>query len=101
MLAFITTEEYKELIEAKKERDMFLDTSIAWENDCIKAQTELEELLLMITKGEVKPRLGNDKFQCFDIELETHIADYINTHYVKDGRLQFGKVKENDDETAS
>jgi phage pi2 protein 07 len=94
-VAFITTEEYKELIEAqcdgKNYADAFHEVSIELKDTRMK----LDGLLLFITKGEKTSEWKNGEFEGYDLESKDEIAKYINKHFMKNGRLT---VKENDND---
>jgi hypothetical protein len=95
MFAMITTEEYKELIQAQKDaefyRKCYTDTNIR-----LKAITnEFNDLLLMVTNGKKKVEWTDNLFNYFDLASGRAIAEYINEKYNEGGMLI---LKENDND---
>lgn len=92
MFAVITTEEYKELLEAKKDNENFLEDLYELAKRVLKAEESLTEVLQLLTKGGRKPEIG-EQYESWDILTQSEIAKYINEHYLADGKLQFEKVE--------
>jgi hypothetical protein len=86
-VTMITNDEYKELILAQQrveECEVALH-QIAEELDLEKRW--LSSLLLVITKGVKKSQWQDGKFEGFDLADNKEIAEYINAHFVRDGKL--------------
>lgn len=91
MLAMITTEEYKELINAQQEGEVFMMQLAEATTELRTYKANLEGLLEFITKGE-NPKYDGE-YKDYQLEYVSEIADYINKNFVKDGKLN---VKGND-----
>lgn len=96
MFAIITTEEYRELLEAKAELEEIHADLNRMIDDAIKAREEQRELILVLTKGGKSPEVG-DEYKNWDIESTENIADFINKNYLLKSRLQFEKTEVEDD----
>jgi hypothetical protein len=92
MFAVITTDEYKELISAKEEGEQYMMAYTDAVQELKAVRESLDNLLLLITKGEKKSRWQDGNFEDYDLESKDEIAEYINKNFMKDGRLT---VKEN------
>lgn len=95
MYAVITTEEYKELIEAEQMSKEFREDFIQCADELKDVRGQLDKLLLCITNGEKVSRWQDGKFEGFDLADKEEIAKYINTHFVYNGRLT---IKENNND---
>lgn len=91
MFAMITTDEYKELINAQQEGEVFMMQLAEATTELRTYKANLEGLLEFITKGE-NPKYDGE-YKDYQLEYVSEIADYINKHFVKDGKLN---VKGND-----
>lgn len=98
MFAIITTEEYKELLLAKADAETCPAELSVTREELKGARAELAELLLMLVKNEASPQWDSRKYEWYDLERSENIVEYINRHYVKNGILQFNKIKENTNE---
>ena len=93
MFAMITTEEYKELIQAQKDAGLYRECFKRAEQELKSRNNELNELLLLVTKGQKKSEWSSGYFNNYDLaDLQT-IAEYINEKYLENGMLI---LKEND-----
>lgn len=95
MYAIITTEEYKKLLSAEQEGEVYM-------MEYTKAVTELKDvkeqffnLLLCITKGAKASQWQDGKFEGFDLADKDAIAGYINRNFMENGRLT---IKENNND---
>jgi hypothetical protein len=93
MYAVITTEEYKELLEAEQMSKEFRKDFLDAVAELKEAREQLDNLLLFITKGAKKSQWMDGDFEGYDLADKDELAKYINKHFMKDGRLT---VKEND-----
>lgn len=93
MFAMITTDEYKELINAQQEGEVFMMQLAEATTELRTYKANLEGLLEFITKGE-NPKYDGE-YKDYQLEYVSEIADYINKHFVKDGKLN---VKGNDND---
>jgi hypothetical protein len=93
MFAMITTEEYKELLEAQQNYDERVVELHQIAEELEKQKWWFADFLFFITKGEKKSKWQDGKFEGFDLADKEEIAEYINTHFMDDGRLM---IKEND-----
>lgn len=91
MFAMITTDEYKELINAQQEGEVFMMQLAEATTELRTYKANLEGLLEFITKGE-NPKYDGE-YKDYQLEYVSEIADYINKHFVKDGKLN---IKGND-----
>ena len=91
--AVISTEEYKELLEAQKDMEIYKECYRRAEQELKIRNAELNELLLLLTKGQKKSEWSNGLFNNFDLADGNIIAEYINEKYLENGML---KLKEND-----
>ena len=94
MLAMITTEEYKELINAQQEGEVFMMQLAEATTELRTYKANLEGLLEFITKGE-NPKYDGE-YKDYQLEYVSEIADYINKHFVKDGKLNVKGNTDND-----
>lgn len=92
MFAMITTEEYKELVLAKETTEKLADELRYADAKLREAQSNLKEILLMLTGGHTVPKYG-DVFESFDIIDDAEIAKYISAYYMDKGILKFTKNK--------
>lgn len=92
MLAMITTEEYKELVLAKDERDKLVEELAYADQKLLAAQDDLKELLLMLTDGHTVSKFG-EAFESYDIVSDSVIAKFISENYMTKGLLKFTKNK--------
>jgi hypothetical protein len=95
MFAMITTDEYKELLSAKEEGEQYMMAYTDAVQELKAVRESLDNLLLLITKGEKKSQWEDGKFESFDLAEKNDIAKYINENFMKDGRLT---VKENNND---
>lgn len=93
MFAMITTDEYKELINAQQEGEVFMMQLAEATTELRTYKANLEGLLNFITKGE-NPKYDGE-YKDYQLEYSSEITDYINKNFVKDGRLN---VKGNDND---
>lgn len=94
MFAMITTEEYKGLIEAGKEAEIYKKVYQENKAELQEIKTEINSLLLMLTNNEREASCGNKEFQLFEIADCDAIASYINENFVEDGKLKLKEIKE-------
>lgn len=95
MYAVITTEEYKELIEAQQDVKNYGDAFHECSVELSETRKKLDALLLFITKGETISKWEDKKFESFDLARDFELAEYINKHFMKNGRLA---IKENNND---
>lgn len=93
MFAMITTDEYKELLEAQYDGKNYADAFHEVSIELKEVRLQLDGLLLFITKGAKKSQWMDGDFEGYDLADKDELAKYINKHFMKDGRLT---VKEND-----
>lgn len=93
-MAIIPTEEYKELLQAQKDAIFYRKCYIDEKLKQTKTSAELNELLLLITKGQKKSQWTDGNFNSFDLADGQTIAEYINEKYLENGTLI---LKENDE----
>ena len=91
MFAMITTDEYKKLINAQQEGEVFMMQLAEATTELRTYKANLEGLLEFITKGE-NPKCDGE-YKDYQLEYVSEIANYINKNFVKDGKLN---VKGND-----
>lgn len=91
MYAIITTEEYKNLINAQQEGEVFMMQLAEATTELRTYKANLEGLLNCITTG-LEPR-WDEEYKSYDLVDNTKLADYINEHFVTDGKLN---IKGND-----
>ena len=94
MYAVITTEEYKELIQAQGELAKMQDALLYESRKREKAEKSLKELLMMLTKGNTSTEYGDGAYKWYEIEERERIVEYLNENYVSEKNLQFEKVTE-------
>ena len=93
----ITTEEYKELVLAQQELvEVTCDLKFEYKKR-LTAEENLKELLLILTGNKIKIEWADGKIKGYEIK-DSETADFLNENYIKDGILQFEKVKENNNE---
>lgn len=92
MYAVITTEEYRELLEAEQMSKEFRKDFIDAVAEMKAVREQLDNLLLCITKGAKASQWQDGKFEGFDLADKDAIAGYINRNFMEYGRLT---VKEN------
>ena len=97
MLTMITTEEYRELVLGEEERNRLLEELRYTEEKLQETQKALDDLLLMLTKGETIPEYP-DGFKSFNIELDNTIAKYINEHFVTERKLNISNTEVTENE---
>ena len=95
MFAVITTDEYKELLSAKQEGEVYMMEFTNAVNELKETREKLENLLLCITKGANRSQWGDGNFEYFDLAEKEEIARHINDVFVKNGILD---VKENNND---
>lgn len=93
MFAMITTDEYKELINAQQEGEVFMMQLAEATTELRTYKEKLEGLLNCITNGE-NPK-WDEQYRSYEIVDNLVLTDYINKHFVKDGKLN---VKGNDND---
>ncbi len=90
----LTTDEYKKLILEEKELEEAKEEINVKNNQLAKAREEVKDLLLILTVNKLKAPYGDDKFEGYQLERYSIIADYINENYVDgNGMLLFEKVE--------
>lgn len=94
MFAMITTEEYKELLQAQNDAELYRECFKRAERELNIRNNELNELLILLTQGKKKSEWSNGLFNNFDLTDPQTIAEYINEKYLENGIL---KLKENDE----
>ena len=94
MYAVITTEEYKELLSAKQEGEVYMMEFTKAVTELKEVREKLDNLLLTITKGETHSKWQEGMFEYFDLVEKEVLAGYINENFMKNGRLT---IKENND----
>jgi hypothetical protein len=92
MYAVITTDEYRELIEAEQMSKEFRKDFIDAVAEMKAIREQLDNLLLCITKGAKASQWQDGKFEWHDLADKNDIAKYINENFMEYGRLT---VKEN------
>ena len=95
MYAIITTEEYKDLLQAQKDAELYRKCYADAKLRLSAITNEFNELLLLITNGKTKAEWSDGLFQYFDLAHTDVIAKHINEKYVEDGILV---LKENDND---
>lgn len=93
MFAVITTDEYKSLLNAQQEGEIFMMQLAEATTELRTYKENLEGLLNCITSGQ-EPRWDKE-YKSYDLADNTTIANYINKNFVKDGKLN---VKGNDND---
>ena len=96
MFAVITTEEYQELLQAKNENEFIKEELSCTEAKLLKTKNSLQEFVFLITKGEIRSKWSEGLFEGFDLVKDSEIAEYINTNFMKDGKLIFSKENNNE-----
>ena len=94
MFAVITTDEYKELLDDQQVKADYQNWFNQAEKELEIRTKALNDLLLMLTKGEKASRWEDRKFESCDLASSQDIADYLNSHFVKDGILQLKENKQ-------
>jgi hypothetical protein len=95
MYAVITTEEYKELLSAKQDGEVYMMQFTQAVSELKETKSQLDNLLLCITKGAKRSQWQDGKFEGFDLARDFEIANYINENFMRDSRLTV-KEKNND-----
>ena len=91
MFAVITTEEYKSLLNAQQEGEIFMMQLAEATSELRIYKENLEGLLNFLTSGQ-NPR-WDEEYKSYDLIDNSKIADYINQNFLKDGKLN---IKGND-----
>lgn len=91
MYAIITTEEYKKLLNAQQEGEIFMMQLAEATTELRTYKEKLEGLLNCITNGE-NPK-WDEQYRSYELADNLVVTDYINKNFVKDGKLN---VKGND-----
>ena len=94
MFAVITTDEYKELLSAKQEGEVYMMEFTNAVAELKETREKLDNLLLCITKGATHSKWDGGNFEYFDLVEKEKLVGYINENFMKNGRLD---VKENND----
>ena len=95
MFAVITTDEYKELLSAKQEGEVYMMEFTKAVTELKETREQLDNLLLTITKGETHSKWQEGMFEYFDLVEKEVLAGYINENFMKNGRLT---IKENNND---
>ena len=95
MFAMITTDEYKELLSAKQEGEVYMMEFTKAVTELKEVREQLDNLLLTITKGAKASQWQDGDFEGYDLADKGELAKYINKNFMKDGRLT---VKENNND---
>lgn len=95
MMAIITTEEYKELLQAQQDAEYYKNQYEIKKDKLQSLTDEFNNMLLMLTNGKKKVEWSDNLFNYFDLASGRAIAEYINEKYVEDGMLI---LKENDND---
>jgi hypothetical protein len=95
MYAVITTDEYKELLSAKQEGEVYMMEFTKAVTELKEVREQLDNLLLTITKGATHSQWGDGRFEYFDLADKEVLALHINDVFMKNGRLT---VKENNND---
>lgn len=93
MFAMITTDEYKELINAQQEGEVYKEQLAEASTEVRELTEKLVGLLNCITSGE-NPK-WNKTYRSYDMADENTIANYINDNFVEDGILT---IRSNDND---
>ena len=94
MFAVITSDEYKELLQAQKDAELYRELFKRAEKELNIRNNEMNELLLLLTKGQKRSEWSDGCFNNFDLADLHTIAKYINEKHLENGIL---KLKENDE----
>ena len=92
MYAVITTEEYKGLLSAMQEGEVYMMQYAQAVKELKETKKQLDDLLLCITKGETQSKWQDGRFEYFDLAEKEEIAKHINENFMKKSGLD---VKEN------
>ena len=98
MFAVITTEEYKSLLNAQQEGEIFMMQLAEATSELRIYKENLEGLLNFLTSGQ-NPR-WDEEYKSYDLIDNSKIADYINQNFLKDGKLNI-KGNDNNDKQCS
>ena len=94
MFTIITTEEYRGLIEAEREAEIFKKAYQENKAELQELKAEINSLLLMLTNNDREPRYSKKDFQIYEIADCDVIALYINEFFVEDGKLKLKEIEE-------
>ena len=94
MFAVITTEEYKSLLNAQQEGEIFMMQLAEATSELRTYRENLEGLLNFLTSGQ-NPR-WDEEYKSYDLIDNSKIADYINQNFLKDGKLNIKGNTDND-----
>jgi hypothetical protein len=89
----ITTDEYKELINAQQEGEVFMMQLAEATTELRTYKANLEGLLNCITNGE-NPK-WDEQYRSYELADTLVVTDYINKNFLKDGILT---VRSNDND---
>ena len=95
MYAVITTEEYKELLSAKQDGEVYMMEFTKAVTELKETREKLDNLLLCITKGATNSQWQDGKFEYFDLAEKEEIAKHVNENFMKKSGLD---VKENNND---
>ena len=91
MYAIITTDEYKNLLNAQQEGEIFMMQLAEASTELREYKERLEGLLNCITDG--KNPHWDGAYNSYELADNSTIANYINQNFLKDGKLN---IKGND-----
>ena len=94
MYALITTDEYKNLLNAQQEGEVFMMQLAEATTELRTYKENLEGLLNFLTSGQ-NPR-WDEEYKSYDLIDNSKIADYINQNFLKDGKLNIKGNTDND-----
>ena len=94
MFTIITTDEYRGLIEAEREAEIFKKVYQKNKAELQEIKTEINSLLLMLTKNEREASYGKKEFQLYEIADCDVIASHINEFFVENGKLKLKEIEE-------
>lgn len=94
MYAIITTDEYKNLLNAQQEGEVFMMQLAEATTELRTYKENLEGLLNFLTSGQ-SPR-WDEEYKSYDLIDNSKIADYINQNFLKDGKLNIKGNTDND-----
>ncbi len=94
MYALITTDEYKSLLNAQQEGEVFMMQLAEATTELRTYKENLEGLLNFLTSGQ-NPR-WDEEYKSYDLIDNSKIADYINQNFLKDGKLNIKGNTDND-----
>lgn len=94
MIAMISTDEYKELIEAQKKAEIYQKAYHQSKTELQRVKEEINSLLLTITNRAVVPAYSNNDFRLYEIADADVLAKYINDNFVENGKLNLKEIEE-------